>query len=123
MTREKRARLLGYQLSDIARSLEVLLSTGVLTRTQNPARLARMYCFAADEGAWLPELVALASTRTGRLVLRQALAESRTAPPNGSATRFTKTAKGAARARPVLDRRTAEPPHDSGPDEGRKETR
>jgi hypothetical protein len=89
MTSEQLARLLGYQLNEMARSLDVLLEAGLLTRTQNPPRAARMYVFAingANEG-WPPELVQLASTREGRLALRRVLmhsARSTDGPPTQS---------------------------------------
>ena len=72
---ESLARFLGYDLKDIADSLEVLIAAGLLTRLQNPAHAARLYVFAPDETSdgWLPSLVALASTREGRLALRQGL--------------------------------------------------
>jgi hypothetical protein len=72
---ERLAELLGYQLSDIARSLEVLLDEGLLQRTQNPARAARLYVLAIDGAhhAWLAAFVELGSTRQGRLALRRAL--------------------------------------------------
>jgi hypothetical protein len=86
MSSEQLARLLGYQLSDVAHSLDVLLSIGILTRTQNPARLPRMYCFTADgDDGWLPRLMTLGSTRAGRLALRHALSESRTSRTAGRA--------------------------------------
>ena len=78
MSSEQLARLLGYQLKEIARSLDVLLAADFLTRTENPARLARMYVFATggtNDGS-LPTVVELASTREGRLALRRALTHS-----------------------------------------------
>jgi hypothetical protein len=38
---------LGYELKQIADSLEVLLNAEVLTRTQNPTHTARMYVLSA----------------------------------------------------------------------------
>lgn len=75
MASEQLARLLGYQLNEIARSLDVLIEAGLLTRTQNPIRPARMYVFATDgrNAGWLSAFVELASTREGRLALRLAL--------------------------------------------------
>jgi hypothetical protein len=69
------AAFLGYDLKDIAESLETLLSAGLLQRTQTEAHAARMYVFAADapDGGWLPSLLRLASTREGRLALLGAL--------------------------------------------------
>ena len=75
MSSEQLARLLGYQLKEIAQSLDVLLGAGFLTRTQDLARPARRYVFAPgvanDES--LPAIVEFASTREGRVALRRAL--------------------------------------------------
>jgi hypothetical protein len=75
LTSESLASFLGYDLKDIADSLEVLMATGFLTRAQTIAHAARLYVFAPDDtsGDWLPSLVALVSTREGRLALRRTL--------------------------------------------------
>jgi DNA-binding MarR family transcriptional regulator len=72
---ERLAELIGYQLSDIARSLDLLLDEGLLRRIQNPTRAARLYVLATDGAhhAWLAAFVELGSTRQGRLALRRAL--------------------------------------------------
>ena len=72
---ESLATLLGYELKDIARSLEALLEGGLLKRTQTSAHAARLNVFAADTPhEWLPPLLKMAATRAGRLALRQLLA-------------------------------------------------
>ena len=72
---ESLAALLGYELKDIARSLEALLDCRLLMRTQTSAHAARLYVFAADAPhEWLPPLLKMAATRPGRLALRQLLA-------------------------------------------------
>jgi predicted transcriptional regulator len=72
---ETLAALLGYELKDIARSLEALLECGLLKRTQTSAHAARLYVFAADAPhEWVPPLLKMATTRAGRLALRQLLA-------------------------------------------------
>ena len=78
MSSEQLARLLGYPIKEIARSLDALIAAGLLTRTQNPVRPARMYVFMADcaNGGSLSAVVERASTREGRLALRGALAGS-----------------------------------------------
>ena len=78
---ESLAGFLGYDLKDIADSLEVLMAAGLLTRVQTPAHAARLYVLTPAEasGDWLPPLVALASTRDGRLALRQGLRTRRDA--------------------------------------------
>ena len=80
---ESLAAFLGYDLKEIADSLEVLLHAGLLTREQTAAHAARLYVFAIGDGdggsgdGWLPSLVAMASTREGRLALREALRRRR----------------------------------------------
>ena len=86
---ESLAAFLGYDLKEIAESLEVLMTAGLLTREQTPAHAARLYVFAigdADGGSgngWLPSLIAMASTREGRLALRHALLRRRRTITNG----------------------------------------
>jgi hypothetical protein len=70
------AAFVGCSHYQIAASIEVLLSAGLLQRRQTPAHAARLYAFEPDAatGAWLPALLEAAATRTGRLALREALA-------------------------------------------------
>jgi hypothetical protein len=84
---EQLALLLGHQPNDIAQSLHVLLTAGLITRTQNPTRPARMYVFAtgSTKGGSLPAVLELASTREGRLALRRALAHPPPGPTDGPA--------------------------------------
>jgi len=76
---ESLASFLGYDLKNIAGSLDVLLGAGLLKRAQTPAHAARLYVFALNgtqggtDGGWLPALLSMASTRQGRLALREAL--------------------------------------------------
>jgi hypothetical protein len=86
---EQLAQLLGYQLSEIARSRDVLLAAGFLTRIHNPTRRPRLYVFATgdEDGRSVPALVALASTREGRLALRQVLASAPAAVADSSRSR------------------------------------
>ena len=73
---ESLATLLGYELKDIARSLEALLEYGLLQRTQTSAHAARLYVFAVDAPPdWVSPLLTMAGTRTGRLALRQLLVD------------------------------------------------
>jgi hypothetical protein len=81
LSSEHLARLLGYELKDIARSLDVLVAAGYVTRSQkqNRAGHARMYVFSTNgmDGGPLSAIVTLASSREGRIALRMALAPSR----------------------------------------------
>ena len=83
---ESLACFLGYGIKDIAESLDVLLGAGLLKRAQTPAHAARLYVFALNgaqvgpDGGWLPALLEMASTRQGRLALRESLGRSSEGP-------------------------------------------
>jgi predicted transcriptional regulator len=83
LSTEEIAEQLGYPTKEIARSLDVLIAAGFVTRKQkqNRTRPVRMYVFApGDEiGSVLTALVTQASTRDGRVALRLALTDSRAA--------------------------------------------
>lgn len=82
---ESLAAFVGCSHHEIAGSIEVLQSAGLLQRRQTAADAARLYVFdpGGSVGGWLPELLALASMREGRLALRFALAgrASESEPP------------------------------------------
>ena len=107
---ESLASFLGYDLKQIADSLETLLAAGLLTRTQTTAHAARLYVFAleATNGDWLPPLVERASTREGRLALRQALPRGRRDAASESAQpiKHDSVAHGPRRLVASLKRRT-----------------
>lgn len=68
---------LGYQIADIAQSLDVLIAAGILRRKQTSAHAARLYELTIEHSTgdeFLDRLMALASTRHGRLALLQELA-------------------------------------------------
>lgn len=66
---------MGYDLKRLESSLNVLLASGLITRSQNRAQVARMFELATDgiHWRWLPALVTVASTPAGRLALIEAL--------------------------------------------------
>ena len=105
LTSEQLAAFLGYELTQIAASLEVLLDAHLLTRTQNRNHAARLYVFAHGEppGGWLPSLLELASTREGRLALLASLSDSRADDMPDSSSRAPR-ARASARPRPFLIR-------------------
>ena len=105
ITSEQLAVWLGYELKQIADSLEVLLNADVLTRAQNPTHAARMYVLniGGTGGGWLPSLLALAATREGRLAMVQVLAR-RPAKDSGPTSRQRDGAV-TSRPRPVVVRR------------------
>lgn len=68
---------LGYQIADIADSLDVLIAAGILRRRQTSAHAARLYELTIEHSSgdeWLDRLMALASTRHGRLALLEEIA-------------------------------------------------
>lgn len=76
LTSEQLAGFLGYDQSQIAASLEILLAAKLLTRTQGRSHAARLYVFTPQGhsgGSGLPELLQFVATREGRLALRDGL--------------------------------------------------
>ena len=75
MASEQLATFMGYDIKQLASSLDVLLEAGLITRSQNRAQVARMYTLATDgiHGGWLPALVTAASTPAGRVALMEVL--------------------------------------------------
>lgn len=75
LTSEQLAAFLGYGVKEIAASLDLLLTAGLITRTPNRTHAARLYTLCVDgpNGGWLPTLVRLASAREARLALIRAL--------------------------------------------------
>jgi hypothetical protein len=72
MTSEQLALLVGYDIQQIAKSLDLLVERKLLRRTQNPTHAARLYRFRADH--WDPrlrELLKTATTIEGRRKVRQ----------------------------------------------------
>ena len=105
---EQLAAWLGYELKQIADSLEVFLTAGVLTRTQNPTHAARMYVFniAGIGGGWLPSLLAFASTREGRLAVKEVLSRRGTTHADGPSSHRAGHGAATSRPRPVAVRGT-----------------
>lgn len=75
LTSEHLAAFVGYDIKEVAKSLEAFIEAGLLERTQNPMHAARMYLLVLDgpphDG--IRELLKLASTRNGRRSIVQAL--------------------------------------------------
>jgi hypothetical protein len=68
---------MGHDPQQIAESLEVLVSAGLLTRTAHPSHAARLYVFGTDgpNSDALASLVELLSTREGQMSVRRAVAQ------------------------------------------------
>jgi hypothetical protein len=104
MASEQLATFLGYNLKRIAKSLDVLLSAGLLSRSQHPTHAARMYVFAigGSGSGGLPALLEFAATRDGRLALRLALRSQSAEDPERPATGVEPEAMRPASRRPYL---------------------
>ena len=89
LTSDRLAAYIGYDLNQVARSLDLLTNAGLLERSQNPTHAARMYVLKTPHGGWLTSLLEIASTREGRHDLIEALRETSAAPES------TKNAKQA----------------------------
>ena len=66
LTSERLAAYVGYELNQLARSLDRLSDAGLLERSQNPTHAARMYVLKTPETGWLATVLDIASTREGR---------------------------------------------------------
>jgi hypothetical protein len=76
LTSERLATYIGHDLSRVAQSLDTLIGAGLLSRTQRPGGVERMYALVivGPQGGWLDALLHLASTREGRLAVLAVLA-------------------------------------------------
>src|SRR6266508_1062278 len=79
LTSDQIARFLGYDLKEFVASLEVLTGAGIVTRIQNPTRVAQLFVFSprGRDGGAFASLLEVASTREGRVGLLSALASDR----------------------------------------------
>ena len=68
LTNEQIAAFVGYDMKQVARSLEAFIEAGLLERTQNPMHAARMYLLDLNgpHSGGFKNLLELASTREGR---------------------------------------------------------
>jgi DNA-binding MarR family transcriptional regulator len=81
MTSEQLASFVGYDLPQIAKSLDLLVQRKLLRRTQNPTHAARLYRFRADYGGpRFHELLKGAMTIEGRRRIRRLLSERQSRP-------------------------------------------
>lgn len=82
LTSEQLAAFVGYDIKQLARSLDAFIDAGLLERTQNPMHAARMYILVLDgpQGEGLTALLQLASTWQGRQSILSALGPHRRLP-------------------------------------------
>jgi len=85
---EQLAAYTGYNLQQIAESLEVLVRLGVLGRTTNSAHAARMYIFSVEgtHGGPPAALLELVAAREGRLAVKRELLHRSTDGDRGAVT-------------------------------------
>lgn len=76
LTSERLAAYVGYDLNQLARSLDLLNTAGLLERSQNPTHAARLYVLKTPETGWLSSVLEIASTREGRQKLLQTMREA-----------------------------------------------
>lgn len=82
LTSEQLAAFVGYDIKEIAKSLEAFIEADLLERTQNPMHAARMYLLVLDgpRHDGIRDLLKLASTRNGRRNVLHALDPGRMQP-------------------------------------------
>jgi DNA-binding IclR family transcriptional regulator len=104
---ERLAEYVGYDLPQIVRSLETLMTAGLLRQSPDSTRPARLYVLTRSSsplGGWLSSLLRIAATREGRLAVIHALKQRR--PPRLSTSDEPEPVAN-VRPRP----RTLEEPH------------
>lgn len=71
LSSESLATFLGYDINQVAQSLDDMLAAGVIRRRQTTAHAARLYelLVGGPASEWLGELLARAATRPGRMQL------------------------------------------------------
>lgn len=77
LSSESLAAFLGYDIKQVAQSLDDMLAAGVIRRRQTTAHAARLYELVLDGPAsseWLGDLLTQASTRPGRMALLDEMA-------------------------------------------------
>jgi hypothetical protein len=85
---DRLAAYVGYDLPQVAQSLETLITAGLLQRSRDSTRPARLYVLARDSplGRQLSSLLRIAATREGRLAVIYAL-KQRTIPSDPGSSR------------------------------------
>jgi len=104
---ERLTEYVGYDLPRVERSLETLMTAGLLRQSPVATRPARLYVLTRSSstlGGWLASLLRIAATREGRLAVIHALKQRSSTRLSGSGEH-----EPVANVRPVP--RTLEEPH------------
>jgi DNA-binding MarR family transcriptional regulator len=81
MTSEQLAAMVGYDLTQITKSLDLLVQRKLLRRTQNPTHAARLYRFRAEYGgSRFQDILKSATKLEGRRRIRHVLSERQPRP-------------------------------------------
>ena len=86
LKRERLAEYVGYDLPQVERSLETLMTAGLLRQSLDSTRPARLYVLTRRSrplGGWLSSLLQIAATREGRLAVIHALKQRPSPRPSG----------------------------------------
>lgn len=86
---------LGQNLEQVGKSLESLIDAGLMTRSQNPSRAARLYVLEMEAipGGLLSSFLKIAATRAGRLEIMRLLGAGSGGAPVARLTRRPRLAK------------------------------
>lgn len=84
MTSEQLASYVGYELSQIARSLDLLVQRQVLLRSQTLTHFSRLYRFRADHAGEVLEILKAATTVEERYQMRRILRQRQVPPTTTS---------------------------------------
>jgi hypothetical protein len=76
LTSDRLAAYVGYDLNQLARSLDLLTDAGLLARSQHHTHAARLYVLKTPQTGWLTSVIEIASTREGRQTLIQTMQEA-----------------------------------------------
>lgn len=75
LTNEQLAAFVGYEMKQVAKSIEAFIEAGLLERTQNSMHAARLYVLVLNgpQSGGIKEILDLASTTQGRRIILQVL--------------------------------------------------
>jgi hypothetical protein len=84
---ESLAQYVGYELPQVAKSLDALITAGVLRRSPDSAHPARLFVLTPGStlGEWVSSLLRFATTRQGRLAVIHALKQRHPSLSDGGA--------------------------------------